>query len=109
VPAKRSRATKTSRESTQYGIEIGFPPKTPEPSRIFRAMGELIESTTHVDKDLAKRVDTSIETMVLLREIESGSIRAWLELDLFAFEDATTNPFWKDTVSEYLLNAKFFW
>lgn len=61
-----------------FCIQIDFDKESPQPSRVFRTMTELIETFETFDKNLIRSVDSRIETVLLLEDIESGSIRAWL-------------------------------
>ncbi len=90
-----------------YCIEVQFEKGTDRPARVFQAMSQLIESFQAVDGDLAKSVAANIEAVVVLQEVEAGSIRAWLATILNSVDDdALKNLDWKKWVGSYLLKGK---
>jgi hypothetical protein len=91
-----------------FGIEVKFVPGTPDPSRVFRSMTALIESFQSFDKELVQSIDSSIEPILLLEDIETGSIKTWLRNALTSIDDsALKDGDWKKIVGAYLLKAKF--
>jgi len=72
-------------------------------------MYELIETFQIVDKYLVKSIDNNIETVLILEDIESGSIRSWLSNALNAIDDdAIKNIDWRPAVGKYLVKSKYF-
>ena len=91
-----------------YCIEIQFEKGSKDPSRIFRAMQEMIDTFNDFDKSLIKTIDSNIEPILILEDIESGSIRSWLSSLLGAVDDdALKNIDWKPAVGKYLVKAKY--
>jgi hypothetical protein len=62
---------------SDFGIEIDFQPGTDAPSRVFKTITALIEAFQIVDRQLAESV-ARIEPVLLLENIEAGSIIVWL-------------------------------
>jgi regulator of replication initiation timing len=92
-----------------FCIEIDFEKGAESPSRVFRAMTELIETFQAIDKALVESIDVKIEPVVVIEDIESGSIKTWLSYALRAVDDdALKNMDWKKQVGKYLVKAKYF-
>jgi hypothetical protein len=91
-----------------FGIEVSFAPGTPDPSRVFRSLSALIDTFQHFDKELVQSIDNAIEPVLLLEDIESGSIRTWLKNALSSIdESALKDGDWKKVIGAYLLKAKY--
>lgn len=95
------------RAKGDYAIEIAFERGTGQPASVFRALSELIEAFQQIDQDLAHSVTVEIEASVVLQEVESGSVRAWLSTVLKSVDDTALKKLdWKEIVGTYLLRAK---
>lgn len=91
-----------------FGIEVKFALGTPDPARVFRSMTALIDSFHRFDKELVQTIDTAIEPVLLLEDIEAGSLRTWLRNVLSSVDDsALESGDWKKIVGAYLLKAKY--
>lgn len=91
-----------------FGIEVKFVPGTPDPARVFRAMTALIDSFQRFDKELVQTIDLTIEPVLFLEDIESGSLRTWLRSVISSVDDsALLAGDWKKVVGAYLLKAKY--
>ena len=91
-----------------FGIEVTFAAGTPDPARVFRSMTALIDSFHRFDKELVQTIDTAIEPVLLLEDIESGSLRTWLRNVLSSVDDsALESGDWKKIVGTYLMKAKY--
>src|SRR5713101_7842248 len=92
---------------SDYAIEVQFQRGMEIPSNVFRAVSELIEVCQELDRDLARSIAASIEPVVVLEEIEAGSVRAWLSTVLKSVDDSSLSKGdWKGIVSSYLVAAK---
>ncbi|MFC1729500.1 hypothetical protein ACFL6I_04095 [candidate division KSB1 bacterium] len=90
-----------------FCIEIDFEKGSENPSRIFKAMTELIESFEKFDADLVKSIDAKIQPVVIIEDIEAGSIKSWLSNSLKAVDDeALKNIDWKPAIGKYIVKAK---
>jgi hypothetical protein len=90
-----------------FGIEIDFRPGSDAPSRVFRTMTGLIEAFESVDKELVRSV-ARIQPILLLEDIEAGSIRTWLRTQLETLDDGTLKSGeWKKVVGIFLVKAKY--
>lgn len=89
-------------------MEIDFERGADSPSRVFRAMTGLIEAFESIDRELARSIDVKIEPVLILEDIEAGSIRTWLRTVLEAIEDdALKNLDWKPLIGKYLVRGKY--
>jgi hypothetical protein len=94
--------------TADFCLAIGFEPGTESPARVFHALIGLINACQGLDAVLTKSVDVSIEPVLLLEDIEVGSLRVWLRTVLQAVpDDALKDLNWKKGVGEYLVRAKW--
>lgn len=90
-----------------FCIEIQYLKDSENPSRVFRSMSELIDSFHEIDKNLVSSIDVNIEPVILLEDIEVGSIKVWLRNLLQRIpDDAAYHLDWKPIVGQYLVKAK---
>jgi hypothetical protein len=91
-----------------FVFEIDFKRGEGSPSRVFAAINDFIRACERLDGELAHGIDTNIETVLLLEDIEAGSIRVWLRNALRAVEDDALKTLdWKPVVWKYLVRAKY--
>lgn len=91
-----------------FALYIDFDKSAGRPQRVFRALDGLISALERLDKVLAHSIDPSIEPVLLLEDIESGSIKVWLKDKLNSTEDQTLYELdWKPMVGRYLVAAKY--
>ncbi|MBI1804351.1 MAG: hypothetical protein HY033_04565 [Ignavibacteriae bacterium] len=91
-----------------FCIEIDFQRGSESPSRVFRAMTDLIETFQEIDKTLIESIDAKIEPVAIIEDIEAGSLKAWLSTVLKAVDDeALKHIDWKPAVGKYLVRAKY--
>ncbi len=92
-----------------FCIEIDFNKESEAPSRVFRALSDLIDSFHAFDSDLLKAIDSKIESVVLLEDIQAGSVKTWLRYILDVVDDdALKHIDWKPAVGKYLVKAKYY-
>ena len=99
----------TDTVKADYCLEVNYRKESEKPSRVFKAVSDLIEAFQEIDNDLVKTIDVNIETVILLEDVQAGSIRVWLRnlLKLIP-DDAAYNLDWKPIVGQYLVRAKKF-
>lgn len=91
-----------------FSIEIDFERGKGDPSRVFRAMSDLIDALKETDKDLVKSIDTKIEPVILLEDVETQSIKAWLRQVVDSIDDeGLKKGEYKIVVGKYLVKAKY--
>ncbi len=95
-------------DGADFAIEIDFVRGTPDPSRVFRSMTQLIDTFQKFDRELVRTIDVNIQPVLLLENVESGSIRSWLRGVLESVDDtALKDGDWKKVVGRYLVKAKY--
>lgn len=91
-----------------FGFEIDFQRGVGPASRVFTATHDFIKACEALDDELVKSIDSSIETVLVLEDIQSGSIKTWLRNALSATEDDALKTLdWKPLVGKYLVRAKY--
>jgi hypothetical protein len=97
------------RESATFAITVDFVRGTGDPSRPFRTMIDLLGALARFDRDLIRSVDVTIEPVLLLEDVEAGSIKAWVATILKSTDDSTIRSGdWKKVLGEYLVKGKYF-
>ena len=91
-----------------FAIEIDFERESPDPTRVFRSMTALIESFEKLDRELVQSVDISINPILLLEDIEAGSLKTWFKNVLESIDDSSLKEGeWKKVVGSYLVKGKY--
>ena len=70
-----------------FSFRIVFEKGQGDPRRIFDAASELIDGFERLDEAMAGSVDASIRPLMVLEDIEAGSIRVWLSSFLKKIDD----------------------
>lgn len=97
-----------TRENASFAITVDFVRGEGDPSRPFRTMTSLMKSLSRFDRDLVKSVDIAIEPILLLEDVEAGSIKAWVATVLRSSDDdAIRSGDWKRVVGDYLVKGKY--
>ncbi len=92
-----------------FCIRIDFEKGSESPSRVFRAMSELIETFQAIDVALIHSISTKIEPIAIIEDIETGSLKAFLSTLLKAVDDDALKKLdWKTAVGKYLVKSKYF-
>jgi hypothetical protein len=105
----RQRTRLESRANADFAIVIEFQPDSPDPSRVFRSLTQLIGTFQRLDRELVRSIDVNIEPVMLLEDVEAGSIKSWLRSALSSVDDTALNAGeWKKIVGAYLVKAKYF-
>jgi hypothetical protein len=93
---------------TVFALVINFEKGTPNPQRVFQAADAMIRAVQSLDKTLCAAVDSQIDPVMVLEDIEAGSIKAWLGNQLSRVEDEGLKTLdWKPVVGKYLVRAKY--
>ena len=80
-------STEPSPPAADFAIFIDFEKGVERPQRIFQAMDGLISSLERLDKALAGALGPTIEPVLVLEDIEAGSLKVWLRDKLLKTED----------------------
>ncbi len=103
-----NNATLQATDTADFAIEIDFVRDTPDPARVFRSMTQLIDTFQKFDRELVRTIDVNIQPVLLLENVEAGSIRSWLRAALESVDDtALKEGEWKKVVGRYLVKAKY--
>ena len=95
-------------KNADFAIYIEFQPGTRNPERIFQAADQAIRSFRELDHILCKSVDSKISPIMLLEEIETGSIKVWLKSVLENVDDNDLKKLdWRAIVGKFLVKGKY--
>ena len=93
---------------TDFALKIDFQRGVGPASRVFAATYDFIRACEAFDAELVQSIDSSIKTVLVLDNIEAGSIKTWLRNELSAIEDDSLKALdWKSIVGKYLVRAKY--
>src|SRR5450759_5586594 len=88
--------------AADFAFEIDFKRGEGSPSRVFLAINDFIRGCEQIDAERAHTIDNNIETVLVLEDIEAGSIKVWLRNALHAVEDDALKTIdWKPAVGKY--------
>lgn len=91
-----------------FAIYIDFKKDLERPQRVFQTAEALIRALQKIDSLLCGSIDSTITPVMMLEEIESGSLKIWLKNTLEAFDDQALKELnWKQIVGKYLVKAKY--
>ncbi len=91
----------------EFGIEIDFERNSAAPSRVFRAMTSYIDSFGFIDGVLLSSINPRIQPILLLEDIEAGSILVWLKNTLESIDsEALKSGDYKKLIGAYLVQGK---
>lgn len=91
-----------------FAFEIDFVRGVGPASRVFAATHDFIRACEALDAELVKSIDSSIEAVLVLEDIQEGSIKTWLRSMLLAADDDALKTLdWKPQVGKYLVRAKY--
>lgn len=101
----------TRRPSTpraDFAFYIDFERGKGSASRVFSATHAFIKACERLDRELITSIDSSIETVMVLEDIEAASLKTWFRSILSAADDQALKELdWKPLVGEYLVRAKY--
>ncbi|MFN8694376.1 MAG: hypothetical protein ACK5XX_08240 [Holosporales bacterium] len=91
-----------------FAFSIDFQKGEGSASRVFAATHEFIRACEKLDRELVSMIDANIETVLVLEDIEVGSIKTWLRSVLVTADDSALRELdRKKIVGEYLVKAKY--
>ncbi len=97
------------KNEVDFCIEINFSKNSEQPSRVFQTMSNLIESFEKIDENLIGSIHSDLKTVLILEDIESGSIRAWLRNKIENLDDEMLKSGdYKKIVGHYLVKSKYY-
>lgn len=91
-----------------FCIEIQYTKESEDPSRIFRTMSGLIDSCQSLDRHLIKTIDINLEPVLMLEDIEIGSLKTWLSNRIKQIPDDSLYELdWRPLIGQYLVRTKY--
>ncbi len=97
----------TDQPSDLIEIRIEFERGIGDPTRVFRAMAGLIESTQLLDSHLALSIGANVQTTLVLQDVEAASLKAKLRTIVEEIpEEAVKEGEIKKIIGHFLLKAK---
>lgn len=94
--------------NTDFFIKIDFNKKSNNPAHVFRIMTDIIDSFNILDMALISSIDIKIQPILMLEDIEKGSIISRFKYMLEILpDDAIKSLEWKKLVGAFLLKAKY--
>jgi hypothetical protein len=93
--------------SDSFVLKIDFEKDSARPSRVFRAMSELIEGFQSLDNDLVQTFPVKVSPILMLEDIQIGSLRTVMKNVLTGIDDeALKNLEWKKMIGGFLVQGK---
>lgn len=74
-----------------YCIEIDYERDSLRPERIFSAMANLLSSFQQFDNSLSGSLSADVQAVLILRDIQSGSVRVWINNQIKIIDKALSN------------------
>ena len=96
-------------ESSLFCLTVEYDKQSPNPERVFLGIAKTLEAFKALDIQLASSVDNSIETEMLLEDVERGSIKLWVKnISNRIPESAIEDLEYKKIIGHYLVKAKYY-
>ena len=94
--------------NADFSFKIDFARGTGNPRRIFDAASALIDAFEVLDAALIEFIDSEIEPLMVLEDVEASSLRVFLKNVLSRVDDEALKTLdWKPVVGQYLVKAKY--
>lgn len=95
-------------EDADLCLRIDFKKGEGNPRRVFDAASLMIEGFERLDDLAVESIDSHIEPLLVLEDVETGSLKIWLRNVLRATDDQALKELdWKPAVGKYLVRAKY--
>lgn len=99
-------------QKADFCITVDYEKNSANPARVFKYMSSLLDNLQAIDHILIQSVDTDINPILLLEDIESGSIKTWLNQKIVkglkeVDDEALKNLDWKQQIGKYLVKGKY--
>ena len=91
-----------------FSLKIDFKKGEGNPRRVFDAASAIIDAFEVLDKALIDSIDTEIEPIMVLEDLDAGSLRVFLRNVLKRIDDGALKTLeWKPIVGKYLVRSKY--
>ena len=94
----------------EYDFEfcVNFNREVGSVSRVFAATRDFVQACERLDQGLIISIDSNIEPLMMLEDVEVGSLKTFFRLTLNALDDqALKDGNWKVVVGKFLYTAKY--
>ncbi|MDD2480681.1 MAG: hypothetical protein PHC44_08685 [Lutispora sp.] len=99
---------RNSNEFDLFEIKISFETGSEKPSRIFKAMADMIDAFNAIDKGLLSTFAVDIKPYMILDGIQTGSLKTLLHNSLTALDDSALSELnWKKLIGSFLVKGKY--
>ena len=96
------------KEDVQFCLKVDFDKEADRPERVFEGIAGMIRSLQELDHTLISCVGGEIKPVLMLENVEAGSIKVWLRQKLEALPDsAIRDGEFKKIVGHFLVEAKY--
>src|SRR5688500_2924605 len=86
-------------DDSDFGLKIEFQKGVGDPRRIFDAASALIDGFEILDDALVGSIDSKIETVMVLEDVQASSLKIWLKTLLECVDDdALKDLEWKKQI-----------
>jgi hypothetical protein len=90
-----------------FALKIDFVKDSKDPARVFRCMSGMIQAFSEFDLHVAKTIDIETSPILLLQDIETGSLVTWLKNSLKGIPDeALKQSEWKRIFGQFLYESR---
>lgn len=77
-------------------------------SRVFKATHDFIVACERLDKGLVGSIDSNIETVLMIEDVQASSLKTWFRNALESSDDQAIKEMnWRPAVGKYLVRAKY--
>lgn len=91
-----------------FALIVDFKKGVSSPTRVFLATADFIRAFESLDHALVKSIDSNIIPVMMLEDVEIGSLKIWLKYALRSTDDEALKSLdWKPAVGKYLVRAKY--
>lgn len=95
------------RQGESFALRIDYEHNSLRPARVFRAMTRLIEGVEALDKGLIGTFPIKVESVLLLEQVQMGSVRTVLRSVIKGVDDeAIQDGAWREALGNFLLQGK---
>lgn len=94
-------------DNLAFALKIDFIKDSEDPARVFRCMSGMIQAFSEFDLHVAKTIDIETSPILLLQDIESGSLVTWLKNSLKGIPDEALKEMeWKRIFGQFLYESR---
>lgn len=91
-----------------FAFYIDYDSSKGSASRVFKATHDFIVACERLDKGLVSSIDSNIETVLMIEDVEAASLKTWFRHALDSTDDQAIKEMdWKPAVGKYLVRAKY--